>query len=70
MRTTIRTLLVLATTGLGLWLGDSASAATILSQYQLSLYRDYLDTGTRELLGDGYVRYDQSEYDALVAEWM
>jgi hypothetical protein len=69
MRTTIRKLLVLATP-LWLSLGDPAAAATILSQYHLSLYRDYIDTDTRELLGDGYVRYDQSEYDALVAEWM
>lgn len=65
-----RSLLALAAAGLGLSLAGPACATPILSQYHLSLYRYYFDADVSERLGDGFVRYDQSAFDAGVDEWL
>ncbi len=68
----IRTGLTIAALAAGLTLADVAGATPIsgLSQFHLSLYRHYFDDDRTERLGDGFVRYDQSAFDAQIDDWL
>lgn len=68
----IRTGIPIAALAAGLALADLAGATPIsgLAQYHVSLYRYYFEDDRTERLGDGFVQYDQSAYDAQVADWL
>lgn len=67
-----RTSLAIAAFAASLTFADVAGATQLsgVAQYHVSLYRFYFEDDSTERLGDGFVQYDESAYDAQVAGWL